>query len=127
MNTPLKIGVVSAVILLGVVGIFVAKTTNNSDVKSASTTDSSSRSITSTEVANHTTESDCWTIIDGAVYDLTSYIPRHEGGDNILSACGADATAYFNGEKAGKLGDSKKHAGSARSDLSRLKIGTLSQ
>lgn len=79
------------------------------------------------EVAKHNTESDCWTIIDGSVYDLTSYISQHPGNDNILSACGVDATAFFKGEQAGQEGGTNNHreSGRAQSELERLKIGTL--
>ena len=35
--------------------------------------------ITRDQVALHNSEADCWTIIDGSVYDISSYIPRHPG------------------------------------------------
>lgn len=81
--------------------------------------------ISAEEVSAHDSSSDCWTIIDGSVYDLTSYIPRHRGGSNILSACGVDATAFFNGEQAGQNGGVNSHSGNARNDLESLKIGSL--
>jgi cytochrome b involved in lipid metabolism len=86
-----------------------------------------SSKITKADVATHNSESDCWTIIDGSVYDITSYIPRHPGGDNILSACGTDGTALFNGEKPGQNGGTNDHGSSAKSQLARLKVGDLSQ
>lgn len=49
------------------------------------------------EVNNHSVEEDCWTIIDGSVYDLTSFISRHPGGPNmILRLCGTDGSEKFN-------------------------------
>lgn len=52
--------------------------------------------LTATEVAKHTTDKDCWTIVEGNVYDITPYIPNHPGGKaNIMRACGTDATAMF--------------------------------
>lgn len=79
------------------------------------------------EVAKHNSRTDCWTVINGSVYNLTSYISRHPGEDNILSACGIDATSYFNGERAGQEGGTNNHSNdrSALSDLARLKIGNL--
>lgn len=50
-----------------------------------------------TEVAQHATAEDCWTAVDGKVYDLTEFIAKHPGGeDKIIGMCGKDATADFN-------------------------------
>ena len=85
------------------------------------------RQITASEVAEHSTKSDCWTIINGNVYDITAYIPRHPGSDNILSACGKDGTAFFNGQQAGQNGGINNHSGDSRAEneLSKLQIGVL--
>ncbi|MEK9176673.1 MAG: cytochrome b5-like heme/steroid binding domain-containing protein [Patescibacteria group bacterium] len=49
-----------------------------------------------TEVAKHDSASSCWTVIDGNVYDLTKWIPKHPGGPGaILGICGKDATKPF--------------------------------
>lgn len=83
---------------------------------------------TKDDVAKHSTKDDCWTIIDNKVYDITSYIPRHPGGNNILSACGTDGTAFFNGQQAGQNGGIENHRGSkAESQLAQLFIGELSE
>ena len=34
---------------------------------------------TTAEVLQHNKEDDCWLIIDGSVYDVTRWIPRHPG------------------------------------------------
>jgi cytochrome b involved in lipid metabolism len=45
--------------------------------------------ITLAEVSTHASESSCWTIVNGSVYDITSYIPRHPGGKReIMAICG---------------------------------------
>src|SRR5882724_3561566 len=36
------------------------------------------------DVARHRTQSSCWTTIDGNVYDLTSWIPQHPGGEAAI-------------------------------------------
>lgn len=86
-----------------------------------------SNSITPSEVAVHNTEEDCWTIIDNSVYDITSYVSRHPGGNNILSACGVYATEFFYGEQAGQLGGRNDHSedNQAVSQLAQFKLGDL--
>lgn len=93
------------------------------------TTSSSEQAVpvTAAQVALHNNENDCWTIIEGTAYDITSYIPRHPGGDNILSACGVDGTEFFNGNKEGQAGRSNDHGGAARTELAKLKIGVVTQ
>jgi len=48
------------------------------------------------ELAKHNTSSDCWLAIRGRVYDVTSWIPKHPGGnDTIVLNGGRDATQLF--------------------------------
>lgn len=76
--------------------------------------------ISSTEVAGHSSRTSCWSIINGNVYDLTSWIPKHPGGEEaILKICGKDGSSKFNG-KHGK--DASKIA-----VLSGFKIGSVPQ
>ena len=44
------------------------------------------------EVYKHNTRQDCWMVIEDKVYDVTSWIDKHPGGDLILSYAGLDAT-----------------------------------
>ena len=86
-------------------------------------------SFTSTQVAEHDSEDDCWTIIDNNVYDITSYVPRHPGGDEILRACGTDGSTLFNSRTTAEgetVGSGTPHSGSAENQLSSLQIGILS-
>jgi len=54
---------------------------------------------TTDEVAKHSDASSCWTIIDDHVYDLTSWISQHPGGERaILSLCGHDGTTAFHNQ-----------------------------
>ncbi len=70
------------------------------------------------EVAAHATKENCWSAIGGSVYDLTTWVSRHPGGENpIVGLCGIDGTQRF--EK--KHGSSK----SAQGALLLLKIGLL--
>lgn len=75
---------------------------------------------TAAEVATHTTQDDCWTIVNGNVYDLTSFISRHPGGEsNIMKLCGIDGTATFTAQHGGQ--------GSPESRLESLYLGPLAQ
>tara|TARA_R110002050_G_scaffold68219_2_gene148024 strand:+ start:327 stop:593 length:267 start_codon:yes stop_codon:yes gene_type:complete len=51
---------------------------------------------TEEDVAEHNTRHDCWIIIQGRVYDLSSWITKHPGGVAvILPFAGRDATKRF--------------------------------
>ncbi len=76
--------------------------------------------ITMAQVATHNSKASCWSAIGGFVYDLTSWIPYHPGGEQaILSLCGIDGTTKFNG----------KHGNDSRAKgvLAGFKIGILAQ
>jgi cytochrome b involved in lipid metabolism len=47
------------------------------------------------EVKKYNTKKDAWTIIENKVYDITTWIPTHPGGDVILKAVGKDGTRLF--------------------------------
>ena len=54
------------------------------------------RGYTRADVAQRNTPSDCWTIVDGNVYDLTSWIGAHPGGPGVIRGlCGVDGTVTF--------------------------------
>ena len=60
------------------------------------------KSFTAAEVSLHSDSSSCWTTINGNVYDVTSYISRHPGGErNILRICGSDGSSLFEGQHGG--------------------------
>lgn len=78
-----------------------------------------SNTYTLNEVANHSTQDDCWSAINNDIYNLTSYISFHPGGvRDILKICGKDGSSAFNREH----GNSRK----AQASLIPLKIGSLS-
>ncbi|CDO96591.1 unnamed protein product [Kluyveromyces dobzhanskii CBS 2104] len=48
------------------------------------------------EVGRHTSRADCWTVIHGKVYDITSFLHKHPGGAQVLlKYAGKDATLQF--------------------------------
>lgn len=76
--------------------------------------------ITMGEVAKHNSSASCYTAIEGAVYDLTSWINQHPGGSAaIKSLCGVDGTAVFNDQHGGQ--------GKPEKTLTAYRIGALAQ
>ncbi|RKP22592.1 cytochrome b5-like heme/steroid binding domain-containing protein, partial [Syncephalis pseudoplumigaleata] len=52
--------------------------------------------FTEQQVAEHTSENDCWVVIHGKVYDVTGFLNEHPGGRKvIMNAAGTDATRQF--------------------------------
>jgi cytochrome b involved in lipid metabolism len=48
------------------------------------------------EIATHNTQASLWTVIEGEVYDLTVWAPKHPGGlQELLDVAGKDGTAAF--------------------------------
>lgn len=77
--------------------------------------------LSTSVIAQHNVESDCWLLIDGKVYDLSSYMIAHPGGKAIIIPyCGKDATTAF----ATKDGQGT-HSAFAQSELQSLYVGTL--
>ncbi len=67
------------------------------------------------EVREHDHAESCWKVIDGVVYDVTDYIPRHPSDeDAFLRWCGREATQAWSG-----------HSARAESMLRDYRIGAL--
>ncbi|OVA12492.1 Cytochrome b5-like heme/steroid binding domain [Macleaya cordata] len=56
---------------------------------------------TRAEVSLHNKRTDCWVIIKDKVFDVTSYVEEHPGGDAILDHAGDDSTEGFYGPQHG--------------------------
>lgn len=85
-------------------------------------TSSDVKSYTLPEVAVHNTESDCWMAIEGKVYNVTDFIPKHPGGKAIVGGCGKDATSLFNERPTNNKGP---HPAQAKALLPTYYIGDL--
>ncbi|XP_051114004.1 cytochrome B5-like protein [Andrographis paniculata] len=55
------------------------------------------KAYTAAQIAMHNKRNDCWIIIKDKVYDVTSYVDEHPGGDAILMNAGDDSTEGFYG------------------------------
>ncbi|MEI6529386.1 MAG: cytochrome b5 domain-containing protein [Candidatus Falkowbacteria bacterium] len=59
---------------------------------------------TSQQVGVHNVAADCWTIVNNKVYNVTSYLTLHPGGQvAINSLCGIDGSSLFNGKHASNV------------------------
>ena len=117
-NIALLLGAV-VIIVVVIIVILKNETPNNSPIPVAANP-SPTTTYTVVDVATHNSKTSCWTAINGDVYDVTTWITQHPGGQRaILSLCGTDGSAAFNGQ----------HGGQARpaAELASFKIGTLAQ
>ena len=90
----------------------------NSAVKPTMMTAMHGGEYTLAQVAAHNNKSNCWTTINGGVYNVTSWIGEHPGGAQaIISLCGIDGSDAYNGQ----------HGGERRpaNELASFKIGIL--
>src|SRR3954454_25303989 len=61
----------------------------------------SGKKLTWEELAHYNKVDDAYVAIRGNVYDITNFIKRHPGGEDILLlAAGRDATQVFNNPKS---------------------------
>lgn len=47
------------------------------------------------EIKKHNNHNDCWIVIDQNVYDVTSWVKNHPGGNTLTVLAGEDATAMY--------------------------------
>ena len=88
-------------------------------IGSETNTTSGTDLISAATIAMHADAISCWSSINGTVYDLTSWIPKHPGGEQaILSICGIDGSTKFNAQHGG--------APLQQQILAGFKIGVLS-
>ncbi len=96
----------------------------SSSAPSTETTQKQSITLTSEEVAKHNSATDCWFIIDGSVYDVTSFENRHPGGkQNIVNNCGTDASAAFHSQG----GEGRDHPAEAKAMLPQYLVGKVGE
>jgi len=125
--------IIGSLIVLASIAISIFFVTNNNDNENIAqnTADTSGAAeISINEIAENSSETSCWTYIGNKVYDITEYIPRHPGGDDILLACGNDGTTLFEQRKTQdgeKIGSGFPHSANASSQLEDYFKGILVQ
>ena len=98
--------------------IVLPATSTTQGTTTATTTTNVTASYTLTDVSKHNKSTDCWTVVNKNVYNLTSWIKQHPGGQSaIIGLCGIDGTKLFTAQ----------HGGQSRpeSELASFKIGIL--
>ena len=77
------------------------------------------QAISREELKKHNTQFDCWTALNGKVYNITQYLAYHPGGEQkLMMGAGRDCTALFN----------KYHQWVAGSSmLAKCQVGVLSE
>ena len=117
MQNRLTTIIIGLVLILGI-GSLVYK--NKKPTPPTQQPPTSGADITLSQIVAHNSRVSCWSAINGNVYDLTSWIPYHPGGEQkILSLCGIDGSNTYNAKHGGQ---SKQAA-----ILAGFKIGILAK
>jgi cytochrome b involved in lipid metabolism len=96
------------------------KVTQENTTQNSTSERNSSIVLNIEEVSKHNNPNDCWTVINNEVYNLTSYLKSHPGGEpNILRLCGIDGSSLFASQHGNE--------GSPNRQLSNLVIGNLGE
>ena len=66
--------VILIVVVLLIAGVLIFKNQKENKMTDQINIQNDSKEITLSEVANHSTQSDCWIAIEGGVYDVTDFI-----------------------------------------------------
>jgi cytochrome b involved in lipid metabolism len=82
--------------------VLMSEPSQNSPSQGTHTAVAAEKSYSLATVRKHRTATDCWSAVNGGVYNLTQWIGKHPGGSSaILSLCGKNGSAAFNGQHGG--------------------------
>jgi len=121
MDKKLKVVIFTLiVVILAAIIVFSVGNTTSNTIKSTDSgkqglsllgnttqnnTNNTPSGISLEELSKHDSETDCWVVYQGKVYDLTSWLTKHPGGvKTILPHCG---TQNFEAAFKAKHGNSK--------------------
>ena len=69
---------------------------SNSSSTPKANTPTGTLNLSNSEIKTHNSKSDCWSIVNGNVYNLTSYVQNHPGGASVIAnICGKDGSKAF--------------------------------
>lgn len=55
--------------------------------------------LIASEISTHNSAQDCWSIVKGNVYNLTTYVQKHPGGASVIkNICGRDGSSAFSSQ-----------------------------
>lgn len=119
------VAVIGLTLLVGHTGaqaVWKGRLNPQSSTASTANTNSGSSNASSglkmSVVAKHNSASDCWSAINGKVYNLTKWINRHPGGPQVIkNLCGTDGSAGFNGQHQGQQRPANELSGFLVGDL----------
>lgn len=118
-----KLALIAFVIFWAVIGGFVLRSLLAPRPSSAVPERAGGRAtdiVGALELRRHARASDCWIVVRGAVYDVSTYLPRHPAGEDlIIPWCGRDATQAFT-----DLGKGATHSARAWRLLEKYRVGT---
>jgi fatty acid desaturase len=100
--------------------MMMSESTSTSSRSKSRSGSGSVAAYTAAEVAEHSTTSDCWVVVHGAVCDVTAFLRVHPGGVNAIGGAGrsgTDVTSHFD-----RIG----HSENAKEILKSFQIGVLS-
>ncbi len=112
--------VIAVLVIFAIVSIYIISnnsktlptTVSNQTVAEQLATITNNKSYTLAEISTHATSADCWSAVNGKVYNLTTWISKHPGGANaIISLCGKDGSSAFNGQHGGQKRPANELAG----------------
>lgn len=111
--------IISAIVILIILGVFIFfKSQRTAPVTVMPIPQVSSEGFALADVAKHANASSCWTAVAGQVYDMTTWIAEHPGGESaILGMCGKDGTQDFMDQHGGQ--------GKPERELGKYAIGIL--
>jgi len=132
MKTKLSIGIIIVFIIGGI--FIISRSTKDTDYEqlyqdNTEILDTENIDLNTVEtvkiysmddVITHKDKQSCWTVVNGNVYDVTTWINQHTGGpEKILFLCGKDGTNNF----------TNKHSGQEKPEamLRSFKIGQIKQ
>lgn len=106
MNTQKKIfALITLLVIIAIAAIFIfgRQSEDMSTTTTPTVATSTLPTYTAVDVAAHASDTDCWSIVNGYVYDFTSFINQHPGGKKaVLETCGVDASGAFNTVHGGR-------------------------
>lgn len=82
------------------------------------------------EISKHNKQTDCFIVISGKVYNITSFFGSHPGGNStMLATCGTDATAAYmtKDPNASSTTGGKNHSSNAKGMLDAYFVGNINQ